>query len=460
LQQHDDKPPFGPSQDLLRGRFLASCHGNGNSYVWDLHRQSICAQFCGNRGGPGLALRRLQEEGGSNCEEPDAVMSSPPPRVIYQTRDKHGIVSLHEVRPDGSVQELQSLQTGSQSFCAAAPCNSSSLYMSHSMVAVPDADETVAVVRDWRVPSTSHPVAVLRTPTKDSSVASGAASTPIGRNHGMLTSLAFNVATATAQEGSNDGSGACRPVVACGMESGHVLLYDLAQPSTVHSVEDNQSPSSSSTLWWEEPSAQLSLGRDPVMALDMVPSKLPSPLSPTDNLDDSPSALNLSSRRASVLVAAGLAGTLEDVSALPPTDQGRVALVKCTWTGSWKVRVRSRFATCKIPPALSSSSMTTTVAGGGKPGVSLCRFRPGAGRFVAVAGWDRRVRIFDRSTPASLVSTSTPSPGFSSPDPLLTLLRGHSTTVSSLDWAADAEASGLIATGGSEGRINIWKLDL
>jgi WD40 repeat protein len=265
----------------------------------------------------------------------------------------------------------------------------------------------------------------------------------------MLTSLAFAASTASDEaerEGGGGGGGSrvaggsspssCRPVVACGMESGHVLLYDLAQSSASLSVEGSQQPmassssSSSPTLWLEEPAAEISLGKDPVMALDMVPSRPPSS-SPPPGL-------------AGVAVAAGLAGTPEDVAALDPADRGRVALLRfARRDGAWSARIRSRFATCKLPASPAGA------AAGGKPGVSLCRFRPGAGRLVAVAGWDRRVRVFDRS-----------SPGPSAADPLLALLRGHAATVTALDWAADAEASGLVATGGGDGRINVWKLDL
>jgi hypothetical protein len=260
----------------------------------------------------------------------------------------------------------------------------------------------------------------------------------------MLASLAFAASTASDEAeregggGDDDGSGgfspsSCRPVVACGMESGHVLLYDLAQSSASLSLEGCQQPmasssssSSSPTLWLEEPAAEISLGKDPVMALDMVPSRPPSS-SPPPGL-------------AGVAVAAGLAGTPEDVAALDPADRGRVALLRCERRdGAWTARVRSRFETCKLPASPAGA------AAGGKPGVSLCRFRPGAGRLVAVAGWDRRVRVFDRSSAA---------------DPLLALLRGHAATVTALDWAADAEASGLVATGGGDGRINVWKLDL
>jgi hypothetical protein len=267
----------------------------------------------------------------------------------------------------------------------------------------------------------------------------------------MLTSLAFAASTASDEAepescGDDDGSdvaggfapSSCRPIVACGMESGHVLLYDLAQSSASLSVEGSHQPlassssslSSSTTLWLEEPAAEISLGKDPVMALDMVPSRPPSS-SPPPGL-------------AGVAVAAGLAGTPEDVAALDPADRGRVALLRfARRDGAWSARIRSRFATCKLPASPAGA------AAGGKPGVSLCRFRPGAGRLVAVAGWDRRVRVFDRS-----------SPGPSAADPLLALLRGHAATVTALDWAADAEASGLVATGGGDGRINVWKLDL
>jgi WD40 repeat protein len=36
-------------------------------------------------------------------------------------------------------------------------------------------------------------------------------------------------------------------------------------------------------------------------------------------------------------------------------------------------------------------------------------------------------------------------------------LRGHTASVTALDWAADASTSGLLATGGDDGRIYVWK---
>ena len=80
---------------------------------------------------------------------------------------------------------------------------------------------------------------------------------------------------------------------------------------------------------------------------------------------------------------------------------------------------------------------------GGKPGVALCRFRPGDGRIFAVGGWDKRLRIFDRSAAAK-----------SAP---LAILRGHIQSVNAMDWAPDAAESGLLATGASDGRIYVWR---
>jgi WD40 repeat protein len=203
-------------------------------------------------------------------------------------------------------------------------------------------------------------------------------------NHGMLTSLAISV-----------GGGSGRPIVACGMESGSILFHDFNAGKVCSKSEIN-------------------LGKDPVLALDLTPSE---------------AAVSIP-EVSSVLAVAGMAGDAAEIGELPASDQGTVSLVKAACDGSsWNVRLRSRMATCRV----DDNSY-------GKPGVSICRFRPTDGRLVAVGGWDYRVRVFERSQ-----------------GKLMAILRGHVGSVQALDWAPDASNSGLLASsGGDDNQIYIW----
>jgi WD domain, G-beta repeat len=435
----EDGPGAVSSVVDLRGRQLVSCHASGDSFVWDLERRRVHSQLCANRGGPGLAIRRVASNHWGGESDHDV-------RMIYQTRDEAGTLSLHQLQPDGAVGQLQSISTQSQSFCAACPCANHP-----DLVVVPDGDETAAVVRDFRVDPTSHPAAVICT-SKLVPPASASTAPSVDRKYGMLTSLAFAVAPSASMTTDDQASpiklGGGRPLVACGMESGHVLLYDLAaassraQPVAVAVAPSHVGPQNEShPVWLDEPSASISLGADPVLALDMAPS-------------DAPAHREAS---LSMVVAAGLAGTLEDLAALDVAEQGRVALLKCRRSVddlAWTCRIRARHATCRIPNDRTGSH--DWIGMGGKPGVSQCRFRPGRGRLLAVAGWDRRVRVFDRAADKSQGHTGSAVQQSSA----LAVLRGHATTVTAIDWASDAETSGLLASGGNDGRIHVWRLHL
>ena len=215
--------------------------------------------------------------------------------------------------------------------------------------------------------------------------------TILNPNHGMLTSLAMSI-------GNSQTEG--RYVVACGMESGSIVFHDLSTGGK------NFSSSKS----------EINLGKDPVLSLDMVPS---------DGVLSSPSDFS------SVFAVAGMAGDAAEMNELPSSHQGAVSLVKakCQSDSNWNVRLRARMATCRI----DDNSF-------GKPGVSICRFRPGDGRLVAVGSWDYRLRLFERSK-----------------GDLMAILRGHTGSVNAIDWAPDASESGLVASaGGEDSQIYIW----
>lgn len=362
----------------LGGRYLASCHANGEVSLWDLaSRQSIDDHFIENRG-PGWMLRRIE---GTQ-------------QMLYQTRDPMGTVSLHDLfggraTTTGSSNQkiVTSFETYSQTFCSAAPCTGNP-----NLLALPSEGESDVTIRDLRVDPVSLPVAVFP----------GAGQQAEGeeRKHGMLTSLAFSKSLL-----STDGmdSISSRPVVASGMESGEVFFHDLAM------------------LGKALPPPSFKLANDPVLALDMAPSK-----------------------PRGVVAVAGMAGEAGEIKELPTEEQGTVALLKATFheeqlqddnnVPSMKVRLRSRLHTCQP-------------TGDGKPGVNLIRFQPGEGRFFAVGGWDKRLRIMDRAAQSKKSGRGA----------LLAILRGHHESVKAMDWAPDSAQSGLLATAAGDGKIHVWK---
>jgi WD40 repeat protein len=169
-------------------------------------------------------------------------------------------------------------------------------------------------------------------------------------------------------------------IVACGMENGTLCFHDLRKPGRFCSVK---------------------LSPNFIIGLDMVPSI-----------------------EGSMVAVTGMAGNAEDLELLPESERGTVAVVKCSVGPElFEASVRSRVGTCSL-------------SGGGKPGVDVCRFRPD-GRLFSIGGWDKRVRLFERSK-------ATP----------LALLRGHTASVCSLDWASNS----LLASGDKDGTIHIWNV--
>jgi WD40 repeat protein len=189
-------------------------------------------------------------------------------------------------------------------------------------------------------------------------------------------------------------SGSGRPIVACGMESGSIFFHDFASTNRSLKIESK-------------------LSKDPILAMDLAPST--------------------SDEISSVAAIAGMAGDAAEEQELPESQQGRVALLKASYDPimpNWNVRVRARISTCSINDDASD----------GKPGISICRFQPGDGRLWAVGGWDHRVRLYERSTGKPMA-----------------ILRGHTTSVNALNWAPDANRSGILASSGGGDSIYVWQ---
>ena len=98
-------------------------------------------------------------------------------------------------------------------------------------------------------------------------------------------------------------------------------------------------------------------------------------------------------------------------------------------------RVRAKVATCKVTSELTRE---------GKPGVGVCRFRPD-GKVFAVGGWDKRVRIYSRTSAK-----------------LLSIMKGSDASVTALDWNWNSKTGSdddefLLSAGSSDGKIALWR---
>ena len=423
---------------LLTGRLLATCHANGDAFIWDLSQQSNVHQWVpsNHRRGPGLAIRRIHAENSGSCST----------RFVYHTRDENGTVSLYDMetfcsdlnsrsRP-GEPRSVASFETQSRTFCAASPC-----VWNANLVAVPAADDAAAAVCDWRMSPRSKPAVFLPDAGAGGIVPSSPATMSVPRKHGMLTSLALTQSSSTNS----------RCLLACGMESGSLFFHDIAMPNKIVNMTlpnengnsdstDGHSSDNSGMRGRVRTSTCLALGKNPILALEMASSTLPRASRSGDNYQ---TILD------SFVTVAGLAdddtewfGTNNGSTVLENSTRGTVVVVKTSVVQNENIdetgqTIQSRIR-ARLPTITTKSTADFNYAG--KPGVSLLRFRSPDNRIFAVGGWDKRLRIFDRAT-------ETP----------LAILKGHTGSVNAVDWAPDANQSGLLATGSSDGRIHIWR---
>lgn len=428
---------FGTSSTLDK-RFLVTCHQTGDAFLWDLKLQlpSSIVVVDGDpsssnyRRGPGLAVRRTDNSS----------------KFVYQTRDEKSTVSLHTCERVETV--IRHYETFSRGFCQAAPCcgNEHLLalpYESSSDIRGRNDNETVIIV-DHR---SKEPAAKITVSD--------------GNKHGMMTSLGLSVGGVKSQRPQEQRL-LNRTVLACGMESGTAFFYDLAMPS--QPIERNDSvdfdPSFQRCHHVNLPFSTFSLGKEPILTIDLIPSTPASKSRSTDLLGEGADVST------AVLAAAGLAGDAAELERLSKDEVGRISLFKATATSSpatadmtasntpsshFHFQQRARLTTLTIDCEDSSSlvapsqhkkdSNKSSWVSAGKPGVSICRFRPRDGRLLAVGGWDRRVRLFDRTHGNPMA-----------------ILRGHENSVSAFDWSHDSDTSGFLASSGRDTKIvNIWQ---
>lgn len=403
----------------LQGYTLASCHHDGICKIWDLSSRRCIVEDIN----PvperkfGLAVRRLNDA--SN-------------RFLYQTRDEHGTVTLHDLH-DPSIK-MTSIQTNSTTFCTISPCqvgvNASGgvairptdIGGESNLVALPTEFHSVAVVRDLRCDPTRQPSYRICVGQYDDSDTTRYNYYGRDNKYGMLMSLALSVQHDTQ-----------KLVLGCGMEDGTALFYDLGNSKKGHMCSKNKEGNdirldgmTDSAVATKKKSRKkfmcgTKLGKDPVLSLDLATS-----YADGKNKKKSPSSL---------IAVAGCAGDADDLCDLPEEEQGTVTSMKVSLihddneTDSvMKSTIRGRTHTCSI-------------SSGGKVGVSIARFRPD-GRIFAVGGWDRRLRIFGRTS-----------------SKLLAVLHGgHSNSIVAMDWASDSAMSGLLATGAGDGKICVYRV--
>ncbi|KAL3940302.1 MAG: hypothetical protein SGBAC_005129 [Bacillariaceae sp.] len=298
-----------------------------------------------------------------------------------KTQSISPLLLYHRRDPDGTVSIIDATQSKVvQEFQTRAQnfCKAVPCYGDDNLLAMPSTNDSTVSVMDRR---DQRPAYVL--PLKDK---------------GMLSSLAMSTTRGSQQ-----------PILVCGMENGSVLFNQLSFDQARQKHEIN-------------------LSKDPVLTVDMTNSAAPDQSTSPGQLSD-----DNDSSKSSIVVAAGMAGDAAEISELSADQQGRVAMLKAvhhSTTDDWNVKIRARMATCRVDETSY-----------GKPGVSICRFRPFDGRLLAVGGWDRRTRIFDRSTGRPMA-----------------ILKGHEGSMNSLDWAPNSVNSGLFASAGADdNRIYMWK---
>jgi WD40 repeat protein len=415
----------------LQGYTLASCHHDGSCRIWDLSRRRCIVNNINHSHERkfGLAVRRLYGSASN--------------RFLYQTRDVHGTVTLHDLH-DPSLA-VMTIETNSNTFCTMSPCqvgqmttqdkdDSTNNVMGgeHNLLALPTEFQSRAIVRDLRCNPSKQPAFRINVGQEEDDSTNRYNYYGRDNKYGMLMSLALTVQHDTQ-----------KLVLGCGMEDGSVLFYDLGlsdkgrkpwlvdeagfDSSRLRAGDQDKSPCSNLDERKDgvtdfKYTCCTKLGKEPVLSLDLVSSH-------ANHCNKQQSVTS-----SSLVAVAGCAGDADEMCDLPENEQGTVTTLKVSLANdndmdsTMKSSIRKRTQTCSL-------------SSGGKVGVSIARFRPD-GRIFAVGGWDKRLRIFGRT----------------SSKPLAILQGGHRDSVVAMDWPGNSAVSGLLATGAGDGKICIYRV--
>ena len=526
--------------------FLASTHANGNAYIWDLASRRVIHTIDdtfeysygtnSNRNsrpgpgpGPGLAL------GIVNMGMEDMEYQY----MFHQRRDEEGSISILD--PCAGYKVVRRMECHSKTFCHATSgsgsgCDSGSISGTKRNN---DTNLQQSIPRDLLLSPSQHPSFAqlwdLRV-SRSVGVVHGAKLDQQGvskwNDEGMLMSLQLSHGNSYSYSHSHSHSdhhgrlhdhggggggigsgGYCN--IACGMESGKVFFHDLRMlkpaaasmdssgQNTSHSHSNSDSDSNSNSNHnsnhnsmnhgrafitrkdvIDSTMCSVSLGKDPILCLDMCRSDKDTNRTRTNNSIGETRKKNhdcendklyshghrartlpqSQSQSQSMIIIAGKAADAMEQLDLSEEERGTVAVIKattmrdygndkdangdadddddddddesnCTDYGNirMKARVRAMVETCKISNELSRE---------GKPGVGVCRFRPD-GNVFAVGGWDKRVRIYSRTSAK-----------------LLSILKGSDASVTSLDWSKrSVNGDYVLAAGSSDGKIALWRCE-
>lgn len=428
---------------------LASTHVNGCAYIWDLTKRRVVQtlQDDGTVGvGPGLSIGLLPSVG--SCYSPNTTSNTTTATtrslLFHQKRDDMGTISIYDQEYNVPVQKIQCL---SKTFCHAK--------------------------------ASSHHEHLLLTPSKHGSFAQlwdlrmkpgDGNRSPLGLIHGAKLEQCHG--TRWNEEGMLTSLGFCDDrdgewyVIGCGMESGKVYFHDLRMMGKA---------SKSGDVVGENPSfdildhkivtdmCSVALGKDPVLCLDMFPSlneyedcsrRTKNSGSNMDVKHATSQNVDKQRQQRSVIAIAGVAADAAEQLTLDEQDRGTVAVLKATTSSSsftenmislegngtedavkkrMKARMRAKVGTCQVTDELSREA---------KPGVGICKFRPD-GKIFAVGGWDKRIRLYSRTSAK-----------------MLTVLRGSNEgSISALDWIPYGNGGDgcILAAGSNDGKISIWR---
>jgi WD40 repeat protein len=366
--------------------FIASTHANGKAYIWDLSKRRVIKTL-EDEEGPGLALGRLCTGTAANGI------------LFHQRRNAAGSISII----DNEYNLVQRIECRSQTFCKATGCSDSD--HQRNLLLTPSEHPSFAQLFDLRTGG-GRSIGVIHGAKLDQLDSSK------WNTEGMLMSLKLC-----------EWNSANQYFVGCGMESGKVFFHDLRMLSGNRKANE---------MWQFETkkdvidsiSCAVSLGKDPVLSLDMCQS-----------LDEGEGAAYKHDNQRSFVAISGVAADAMELLAAPEKDRSTVAVMKVTCVKDeertrMKARVRAKVGTCMISNDISSD---------GKPGVGICKFRPDR-KVFAVGGWDKRIRIFSRTSAK-----------------LLSVLKGpNEGSISSLDWIYKNGEYVLGAASG-DGKISLWR---